>query len=166
MHEPHDMADTVATAAAANSADAVLVSIIDDRQPPLHPYHAVLIAVHDRLTESDTEVKGAWTVPRIAPGQRWHSLRPSHQGGTLPDPATTVTAVDRVYQGGSVAPDRSTPRRPVHLAARTGKAGRRCWPSIDQRWATVGSAISAPHHLPVTSSGNPRTTAQLAAVSC
>ncbi|WP_280463145.1 DUF4192 domain-containing protein [Nocardia carnea] len=108
LHDPHDMADAVATAAAINGADAVLVFVVDDRQPPLHPYDAVLIAVHDRLAKSGIEVKGGWTVDRIAAGQRWHSLRPPHRGGTLPDPATTVTAVDRVYQGGSVAPDRGT----------------------------------------------------------
>ncbi|WP_280437493.1 DUF4192 domain-containing protein [Nocardia carnea] len=108
LHDPHDMADAVATAAAANSADAVLVFVIDDRQPPLHPYDTVLIAVHDRLAESDIEVKGAWTVDRLTTGQRWRSLRPPHRAGRLPDPATTVTAVDRVYRGGSVAPDRRT----------------------------------------------------------
>ncbi|WP_063129841.1 DUF4192 domain-containing protein [Nocardia fusca] len=108
LHDPQDMADAVATAAATNSADAVLVFVIDDRQPPLHPYDAVVIAVHDRLAESGIEVKGAWTVHRIAAGQRWHSLRPPHRAGRLPDPSTTVTAVDRVYRGGSVAPDRRT----------------------------------------------------------
>ncbi|MEV0110581.1 DUF4192 domain-containing protein [Nocardia sp. NPDC050799] len=107
LHDPHDMAGAVASAAIANGADAVLVFVIDDRRPPLHPDDAVLIAVNDRLAESGVEVKGAWTVQRIATEQRWHSLRPPHRTGVLPDPTTTVIAAYRAYRGGSVAPDRT-----------------------------------------------------------
>ncbi|MGW6335920.1 DUF4192 domain-containing protein [Nocardia rhamnosiphila] len=108
LHDPQDMADATATASTANGADAVLVVVVDDQQSPVHPYDAILIALHDRLAVAGIEVKGAWTVHRIATGQRWHSLRPPHRAGTLPDPATTVTAVNRVYRGRSVAPDRRT----------------------------------------------------------
>lgn len=107
LHDPHDMAETITSAAIANAAHAVLVFVIDDQQPPLHPHDTVLTTVHDRLAASGIEVKGAWTVHRIATGQRWHSLRPPHRTGILPDPTTTVTAAYRAYRGGSVAPDRT-----------------------------------------------------------
>ncbi|WP_416566142.1 DUF4192 domain-containing protein [Nocardia testacea] len=106
LHDAQHVVDSVEQACTANGADAVLAVVIDDRRRPPTPVDLVLLALQDRLEESGIEVKGTWAVGRIATGQRWHSLRPPHRDGTLPDPTMTLVALNRVYAGRQLHPDR------------------------------------------------------------
>ncbi|MEU1527100.1 DUF4192 domain-containing protein [Nocardia rhamnosiphila] len=97
LHDLEQVVDSVARACAANGADAVLVVLVDDQEQPTAPGDLVLMALQDGL--DGIPVRGAWAVRRIAAGQRWHSLRPPHRDGLMPDPSTTVIALHRVYEG-------------------------------------------------------------------
>ncbi|GAA5055548.1 DUF4192 domain-containing protein [Nocardia callitridis] len=62
-------------------------------------FAALVAAVARRVGAHDVELGGAWAVGAIAPQQRWWSLSDANQGGTLPDPATSVVTLSHVLDG-------------------------------------------------------------------